>query len=111
MSKNWYSKVVQFAAQHSPTTLSLLLKLIISDPSSSIRPEHILTLASIYAQIGKEVDRKNNALDIIQALSLKMDGLSDQGLDGQAKIGLSSQARTLRYKRDQLAEVHDSRGE
>ena len=34
-----------------------------------------------------------------------MDGLSDQGLDGQAKIGLSSQARTLRYKRDQLAEV------
>ena len=105
MSKNWYSEVVHFAAQHSPTTLSLLLKLIVSDPSSSIRPEHILTPASIYAQIGKEVDRKNNALDIIQALSLKMDGLSDQGLDGQAKIGLSSQARTLRYKRDQLAEV------
>lgn len=105
MSKNWYCEVLQFAAKHSPVTLSLLLKLIVKDPSTSVLPRHIFSLASIYAQIGKEVDKANNALTVIQALSLKMDGLSDRGLEGQARLNLSLTARALRYKRDELAEV------
>ena len=105
MSKNWYCQVIRFAAEHSPVILSLLVKLIVKDPTTSVRSEHIFSLASIYAQIAKEVDKSNNALTMIQALSLKMDGLSDKGLEGQARLNLSATARALRYKRDELAEV------
>ena len=105
MSKNWYCEVMRFAAEHSPVVLSPLLKLIVKDPADSVRPGHIFSLATTYAQIAKEVDKTNNALTMIQALSLKMDGLSDKGLEGQAKLKLSATARALRYKRDELAEV------
>ena len=108
LSTNWYAEVVKFAASHSPVTLSLLLKLVITDPAHGVSPENIFTLASIYAQLAKEVDKKNNALCMIQALSLKMDGLSDKGINSQAKLSLSADARTLRYKRDELAEVQTS---
>ena len=99
---------LRYASQHSPVTLSLLLRLISKDPSTGVRPRHIFSLASIYAQIAKEVEKSNNALTLIQALSLKMDGLSDKGLDGQFKLNLSATARTLRYRRDELAEIHPS---
>ena len=108
LSKNWYCEVIQFAAQHSPTTLSLLVRLVLKDVDTGVLPRHILSLATIFAQIGKEVDKTNNVLALIQALSLKMDGLVDKGLDGQAKVGLSATARALRYKRDELAEVSGS---
>ena len=105
MSKNWYCEVLRFAAKHSPVVLSLLLKLIVKDPSTSILPRHVFSLASIYAQIGQEVDKANNSLSVIQAISLKMEGLSDRGLAGQARVKLSLTERALRYKRDELAEV------
>ena len=108
MSKNWYCEVIQFAAKHSPTTLSFLMRLVLKDLDTGVLPRHIFSLATIFAQIGREVDRTNNVLALMQALSLKMDGLVDRGLDGQAKVGLSATARALRYKRDELAEVSGS---
>lgn len=108
MSKNWYCEVIRFAYLHSPALLSFLLRLIVKEPSSSVLPRHVLSLATIYAQIGGEVDKANNALALIQGISLKMDGLSDRGLAGQAKVKLSVTERTLRYKRDELAEIQAS---
>lgn len=105
LSKNWYCEVIRYASEHSPVILSLLLKLMCKDPSTSVRPTHVFSLASIYAQIAREVEKSNNALTMIQALSLKMDGLSDKGLDGQFRINLSATSRALRLKRDELAEI------
>ena len=105
MGQNWYSEVIKFAYLHSPAMLSFLLRLVAKDASTSLLPRHVLSLATIYAHLGKEIDKANNSLALMQGLSLKMDGLSDRGLAGQAKLDLSVTERTLRYKRDELAEV------
>ena len=104
-SSNWFSDVAFFAAKHSPVTLSFLLRLILKEMDTNVQPMHVVTISTIYAQLAQQVDRSNNVLTKIQALSLKMGGTSDEGLDGQAKMGLSQTARNLRKKRDEFAEV------
>ena len=104
-SSNWFSDISNFAAKYSPVTLSFLLRLILKEMDTNVQPMHVVTVSTIYAQLAQQVDRRNNVLTKIQALSLKMSGTTDEGLDGQAKMGLSQSARNLRRKRDEFAEV------
>ena len=104
-SSNWFSDVANFAAAHSPVTLSFLLRLTLKEMDVNVLPMHVVTISTIYAQLAQQVDKANNVLTKIQALSLKMSGTTDEGLDGQAKMGLCQTARNLRKKRDEFAEV------
>ena len=104
-SSNWFSDVVHFAAKHSPLTMSFLLRLIVKEMDNNVQPSHVVTISTIYAQLAQQVDKANNVLTKIQSLSLKMSGTTDEGLDGQAKMGLAQTARNLRNKRDEFAEI------
>ena len=107
LNKNWFSEVVRFAADYSPITLSWLLRLTVKETASNVQPRHVLNIATVYAQIAMMVDKKNNALAKLNTLQLKLDGLTDSGIDAQALIGLSQCSRNLRKDRDVLAEVQE----
>ena len=107
VSKNWFSEVVLFARQHSPITLSLLLRLTVKEASSNVQPEHVINIATVYSQIAMLVDKTNNTLAHMNTLQLKMDNLSDDGIDAQAKLGLATCSRNLRNDKAVLAEVQE----
>ena len=106
LNKNWFSEVVRFAAYNSPITLSFLLRLTVKETTSNVQPRHVLSIATIFAQLAMLVDRKNNALAKLNTLQLKLHGLTDAGIDAQALIGLGQCSRNLRKDREVLAEVH-----
>ena len=89
-------------------TLSFLLRLLIKDDSSNIEPAHVVSIATVFSQLAHLVDRTNNTLQKINSMQLKLDGLTDEGLVAQEKIGLAVTARTMRHARDEFAEVAES---
>lgn len=107
LKQNWFSAVVKFAAQHSPLTLSLLVRLSVKEASSNIQPRHVINIATVYSQVAMMVDKKNNALAKINTLQLKLHGLTDAGIDAQALLKLGECSRNLRKDRDVLAEVQE----
>ena len=107
LNSNWFSDVVRFAAIHSPLTLSLLVRLCVKEMSRNVQERHVINVATVYSQIAMMVDKKNNALTKINTLQMKLQGLTDAGIDAQALIGLGTCARNLRKDRDVLAEVQE----
>ena len=106
---NFFVDVVNLAARKSPTTLSFLLRLILKNDESNVEPSHVISVATVFSHLAHLTDKSNNALQKINALQLKMDGLTDEGLDAQAKLaGWSVTARALRYARDDFAEVAET---
>ena len=107
LNKNWFSEVVRFAADHSPITLSLLLRLTVKETSCNVQPRHVVNIATVFSQIALMVDQKNNALVKLNTLQLKLHGLTDAGIDAQALMKLGQCSRNLRKDRDILAEVQE----
>ena len=60
-NKNWFCEVVRFAADHSPITLALLLRLTVKETASNVQPRHVLNIATVFSQIAMMVDQKNNS--------------------------------------------------
>ena len=105
IKSNWFSDVVKFAQIHSPITLSFILRLTVKELEANVKPVHVINIATVYAQLAQLVDNSNSVLSKINTLQLKLDGLTDEGLNAQAKLNLAQTARNLRYKRDEFAEV------
>lgn len=106
--ENFFVEVVKLAHRKSPMTLAFLLRLLVKDDSSNIEPAHVVTIATLFSQLAHLVDRTNNTLQKINSMQLKLDGLTDEGLVAQEKIGLAVTARTMRHARDEFAEVAES---
>ena len=105
--ENFFVEVVKLAHQRSPITLAFLLKLILKDNSSNVQPSHVVSVATVFSTLAHLVDKSNNVLQKINSMQLKLDGLSDEGLDAQACLGLTVTARTMRHARDEFAEVSE----
>ena len=61
LNKNWFCEVVSFAANYSPITLDLLLRLTVKETASNVQPRHVLNIATVFSQIAMMVDQKNNS--------------------------------------------------
>lgn len=107
-AQNFFVEVVKLAARKTPITLSLLLRLIIKNEEANVEPVHVINVATVFSQLAHLVDKSNNALNKINSLQLKMNGLTDEGLDAQVPLGLGVTARTLRSARDDFAEVAET---
>ena len=102
---NFFCEVIKLAHHKSPMTLSFLLRLLIKDDSSNIEPSHVVSIATLFSQLAYMVDRSHNTLLKINAMQLKLDGLTDEGLVAQEKIGLAVTARTIRHAREEFGEL------
>ena len=107
INKNWFSEVVKFAHEHSPVTLSFILKITKKEVDSNVSPSDVVSIATIYAQLAHLVDKSNSVLAKINTIQLKLDGCTDEGINAQAKLNLAQTARNLRYTRDDFAEVQE----
>ena len=107
LKNNWFSDVARFGVIHSPLTMSFILRLVVKEKQNNITPRNVVDISTIYAQLAYQVDKTNSSLAKLNTLQLKMDNMSDEGIDAQAKMGLAQTARSLRNMRDQMAEVQD----
>lgn len=106
--ENFFVEVVKLANRKSPITLAFLVRLLLKDDSSNVEPSHVVSIATVFSHLAHLVDKSNNVLQKINAMQLKLDGLSDEGLDAQTCLGWTVTARSMRNARDQFAEVSET---
>ena len=107
-TQNFFVEVVKLASRKTPITLSLLLRLILKDEEANVLPVHVINVATVFSHLAHLADKSNNALNKINSLQLKMNGLTDEGLDAQVPLGLAVSARTIRRARDDFQEVGET---
>lgn len=105
LHENFFAEVVKLAHRKSPVSLSFLLRLVIKDKAANVEPSHVVSVATVFSHLAQLVDSSNNVLAKINALHLKMENTTDEGIDAMAKLGLSVQARNLRVLRDDFAQI------
>ena len=104
---NFFADVVRLAARKAPVTLDFLLRIILKGEETNVEPKDVISIATVFAHLASMADKSNNAFQKIQSLQMKMQGLTDEGLQAQKDLGLAICARTLRLSRDQFREVAD----
>ena len=107
INRNWFSETVRFAMKASPITLKTIVNLVVKDRDQNISTKNVVSIAVQYAQLAAQVNQHNNALVKIQSLQLEMEHLSDEGMNAQAKLGLSLTSMAVSKMRDDFAEVSE----
>ena len=106
INKNHYSQIVNFAFQHAPDVLSLIVKLTTKN-EAPINEIDIVRIAQMFSSLASSVSGKNNALKKTKSVSTKNNGTTNAGLDMLAHAGLTETSRSVRNDRDLLASLAD----
>ena len=106
INSNHYSKIINFALQHAPDVMALVMKLSTKN-EAPINESDCIRLAYMFSSLASAVSGKNNALKKIKSISIKNNGLTNAGLDGQALMGYFETSRCWRNDRDLLASLSD----
>ena len=106
INSNHYSKIVNFALQHSPDVMKLILKLTTKN-EVPINENDVVRLAYMFSSLASAVSVKNNALKKLKSISTKNNGLTNMGLDVLANVGIFETSRSWRNDRDFLASLSD----
>jgi hypothetical protein len=109
VNKNHYSEVINFAVEHTPDVLDLILKLSTKNEVSLAEVDVIrCACAYIFSTLAVTVSRQNNALKKVKSVSTKTNGLTNNGLDVLANVGVFETSRSFRKDRDFLASLSEN---
>ena len=106
INKNHYSDIIGFALKHSPDVLGLVLRLVTKN-EAPIAHNDVVRCAYMYSSLASSVSRLNNALKKTKSASTKNNGITNNGLDLLANIGVFETSRSYRNDRDFLASLSD----
>ena len=101
---NIYHKIVQFALNHSKSTVMFLMNLLV-EKNKPVTNQDVIHVAYIFSYIAHKVNRENNALVKLKTLSVDKEGLVSEGTDGLAALGVTETSRSLRNNKDFLAGI------
>ena len=107
INKNHYSDVINFALEHAPDVIGLILKLSTKN-EVPIAENDVIRCAFVFSSIACNVSRQNNALKKTKSASTKIHGLTNDGLDVLANVGLFETSRSFRNDRDFLASISEN---
>jgi hypothetical protein len=107
VNKNHYSEVINFAVEHTPDVLDLIVKLSTKN-EAPIAETDVIRCAYIFSSLASTVSRQNNALKKIKSVSTKTNGLTNSGLDVLANVGIFETSRSFRNDRDFLASLSEN---
>ena len=107
VNKNHYSEVINFAVKHTPDVLDLILKLSTKN-EVSLAEVDVIRCAYIFSTLAVTVSRQNNALKKVKSVSTKTNGLTNNGLDVLANVGVFETSRSFRKDRDFLASLSEN---
>ena len=106
INSNIYSNIINFAAEHAPDALSLILHLCIKN-EDPISESDVVRLAYLFSSVATAVSSRNNAMKKIKSIATKNSGLTNSGLDILSKVGVFETSRTWRNDRDLFASLSD----
>ena len=107
VNKNHYSEVISFAVEHTPDVLDLILKLSTKN-EVSLAEVDVIRCAYIFSTLAVTVSHQNNALKKVKSVSTKTNGLTNNGLDVLASVGVFETSRSFRNDRDFLASLSEN---
>ena len=107
INRNHYSEIVDFAMEHAPDILDLIVKLSI-DNEAPVTESDVIRCAYIFSTLACTVSRTNNALKKTKSVSTKSHGMTNDGLDILANTGVFETSRNFRNDRDFLASLDES---
>ena len=106
INRNLYSDIIDLALTQAPDFLLLIINLCIKR-ESPIQEKDVIQIAYLFAQFASSVSSKNNVLKKIKSISMKCNGLTNEGLDAMAAVGAGETSRTFRNDRDFMASIAD----
>ena len=78
INSNPYSKIVNFALEHAPDVMRLILKLSTKN-EAPINETDVIRLGYMFSSLASTVSSKNNALKKMKSVSSKNNGLTNSG--------------------------------
>ena len=106
VNTNHYSNIINFALKNAPNVIQLILKLSTKN-EAPILDTDVVRLAYTFSSLASIVSAKNNALKKTKSISTKNNGLTNNGLDVLAVVGIFETSRSFRNDRDFLASLSD----
>ena len=107
INSNVYSNIINFAVDHCPDILQMLLDIIVQR-GKPVQEKDVLRVSFIFSSLAHGTSRVNNAVTKVKSLVLQSQGLTVNGLDKLALLGISETSRSTLNSTDLLAEVSDS---
>ena len=103
-SSNIYTRILNYCMDQAPRLTSHMARMVVR-PEKSITPEDVLRVASAVGQICYLADRNMNGLAKLRALTLHTGGLTNDGIDVLAKLGITCTSGAVCKQKDMFAEV------
>ena len=106
INSNLYSDIIDLALKHAPDFLLLIVNLTIKH-ENPLDEKDAVKIAYLFAQFASSVSSKNSTLKKIKSITMKSHGLTNEGLDCLASVGVVETSRSFRNCRDFLAGISD----
>ena len=106
VNSNLYADVIDLALAQAPEFLLLIINLSIKH-ENPIMNKDVIRIAYLFGQFANSVNANNNVLKKIKSITLKCNGLTNEGLDSMAAVGATETSRAFRINRDFMASMPD----
>ena len=104
VNTNIFADIVRFAIEKAPKTIQFLFDFLVKK-GQSVRPQHVIKLATLFANLCFTTNKNLNALIQLRSLTMHVDKLTDSGLDILSCQNLAETARSLCNLRDSFSAV------
>lgn len=106
INTNIYSDIIGFALEYAPDFLLLIVNLTVKH-ENPLEEKDVIKIAYLFAQLASSVSVKNSSMKKIKSITLKSNGLTNEGMDCLAAVGPVETSRSFRNGRDFLAGISD----
>lgn len=107
INKNIYSEIIVFGIANCPDVLKMLLDILVKK-GEPVTEKDVLRVSFFFSSLAHGVSRNNNSVAKVKSLVLQSGGLTVDGLDKMAQLGISETGRSTLNSTDLLAEVSDT---
>ena len=104
LNKNFYHEIIKFGLQHSRSTLLFIINMVVRK-DNPVTSKDVVQAVFLYAAFAYSVNGRNDAFAKLKTLFFKKEGMTNQGIDEAALLGITETSRSLRKQKDFLAEI------
>ena len=104
VNENIYHEIVKFSLEKSKSTVIFLINLLV-EKNKPITAHDVIHIAYIFSYVAHKVNRDNSALVKLKTLLVQKEGITSEGVDALATLGVTESSRSLRNQKDFLAGI------
>ena len=106
INTNLYADIANFALDHAPDFILLLLSLT-KKMETPVSAKDVIELSFSFASLAESCSSQNKALKKIKSICMKTNGMTNAGLDHEAASGAAESSRSFRNDRDLVASFQE----